>query len=95
METKVCSKCGKELPISEFYKSKRTKDGLFYKCIHCVRIEQKESRERSKNLKEIGRNGGKKLSDYTPRELMEELHRRGYRGTLEFTEIHKINISDF
>ena len=28
METKVCSKCGRELPKSEFYRNANTKDGL-------------------------------------------------------------------
>lgn len=28
METKVCSKCGRELPTSEFYRNANTKDGL-------------------------------------------------------------------
>ena len=35
------------------------------------------------------------LSAYTPRELMQELHNRGYKGTLEYTEVHKIDISNF
>lgn len=34
-ETKICSKCGKELPLSEFNKCKRNKDGLQYKCKDC------------------------------------------------------------
>lgn len=34
-ETKTCSKCGKELPISEFYKNKNKKDGLSSYCKEC------------------------------------------------------------
>lgn len=34
--TKVCAKCGRELPISEFYKTKRTKDNLSNVCKICM-----------------------------------------------------------
>lgn len=34
--TKVCSKCRKELPISEFYKNKGKKDGLQGQCKNCI-----------------------------------------------------------
>lgn len=46
METKVCSKCGMELPLSEFGKDKRRIDGLKYKCKHC----EKEYREQNKEI---------------------------------------------
>lgn len=32
---KVCKKCGRELPISEFNKDKHRKDGLDYRCREC------------------------------------------------------------
>ena len=35
--TKVCTKCGRELPLSEFSKQKATKDGLIPWCKTCVR----------------------------------------------------------
>lgn len=41
MEYKVCSKCGKELPISFFTKSKKYKDGLRSACNVCKRIDEK------------------------------------------------------
>ena len=34
-ETKVCTKCNRELPISEFYKCKDSKDKLQYWCKGC------------------------------------------------------------
>ena len=34
--TKVCSRCKRELPISEFYKNKSNPDGLGYYCKRCV-----------------------------------------------------------
>jgi hypothetical protein len=92
METKICSKCGKELPVSEFSKNSKTKDGLQCQCKSCQKAAHKEKQERVKKLLD-GQNNG--LSVYTPRELMQELYRRGYRGTLEFTEVHiPINMRD-
>ena len=35
MKTKICKKCGKELPLDNFYKSKNTKDGYEGKCKEC------------------------------------------------------------
>lgn len=35
--TKQCSKCGRELPLSEFSKNKCTKDGVQYYCRECSR----------------------------------------------------------
>ena len=35
IKTKKCSRCGRELPISEFYKDNRTKDGLYCDCKEC------------------------------------------------------------
>ena len=36
-ETKICSKCKKELPIEMFYKDKKTIDGLRSYCKECLR----------------------------------------------------------
>lgn len=36
-----------------------------------------------------------RLSEFTPRELMEELVRRGYKGKLSYTEVHEIDLSNF
>lgn len=34
-EKKVCTKCGNELPLVYFYKSRRNKDGRKSECVHC------------------------------------------------------------
>lgn len=61
-----------------------------------VRAARKQHIRRSrKGLKSYWRGKKNGLSVYTPRELMQELYKRGYRGTLEFTEVHKIDISNF
>lgn len=39
METKKCSKCGRVLPVTDFYKSNRYKDGLQYYCKECHKAE--------------------------------------------------------
>lgn len=36
-ETKKCTNCGRELPVSEFYKSKVSADGLKYQCKDCCK----------------------------------------------------------
>lgn len=40
--TKICSKCGRELPLSEFYKDRSKKDGLQYKCKQCIKQHSKQ-----------------------------------------------------
>ena len=37
METKICRKCGSELPLSEFYKAKGNKDGHKNICKECFK----------------------------------------------------------
>ena len=44
METKKCNKCGRELPLSEFYKSSNTKDGFQRHCKDCAREYVKNKR---------------------------------------------------
>ena len=74
METKKCSKCGRVLPISEFNKSRRHKDGLQYYCRECQRERNMEATSLKKKLL-----SDNPLSGYTPRELLAELKKRGYK----------------
>ena len=52
IKTKVCSKCGRELPLSEFYKRSVSNDGLQSYCKECaIKMSSeyaKKSRERKK-----------------------------------------------
>lgn len=43
METKVCKKCGRELPVEEFYKTPGYKDGLDSVCKECRKDRMKEN----------------------------------------------------
>lgn len=99
--TKTCPKCGQTLPVSEYWKSGTAKDGLYSYCMECAKKLQnaKNSKLRQEkmrkdmllpfNINDRAKNepGGadNPLAGFTPRQLMQELYRRGYRGTLEFT----------
>lgn len=50
METKICSKCGEEKPISEFREDKRVKCRLSPMCKYCFRKRDKEYRELNKEM---------------------------------------------
>ena len=94
METKVCKYCGCEKPIEEFYSNGQ---GLTSCCKECHTKRMVEGRKRNKEIKqklsEINDVNKYRLADFTPRELMEELKRRGYRGKLEYIETHTIDLS--
>lgn len=101
METKKCSKCNQVKPISEFHKNTSMKDGLQVYCKDC---QSSANRERTTkpmvqvkpealagvNKRPIP-NKDNPLSAFTPRELMQELHKRGYEGELMYTS--RINIA--
>ena len=48
IKTKRCNRCGRELPITEFYAKTGTKDGLQYECKHCHTEIVKACREKRK-----------------------------------------------
>ncbi len=100
METKVCSKCGRELPKSEFYRNPNTSDGLHTYCKVCAVKSVMDSRRKraqsgkaeTKEQKPVELPKHKVytnpvLAPLTPRELMLKLKARGYEGELVFKEI--------
>lgn len=99
METKICKCCGKELPISEF--------GIMFNgvvhsiCKSCMKVKQSEGHKKrselnkQKKVDELEAVKKARLSEFTPRELMEELARRGYEGKVTYTETHVIDITNF
>lgn len=95
METKLCKKCGRTLPVSEFNKNAKSKDGLHTYCRNChndmTRKAYLKRKARNAELKEeqhkyVGTGvGDPRLAEFHPRELIAELQVRGYRGKLYVT----------
>lgn len=56
-------------------------------CKECKRAMNREYTQRKAKLRRVG---NPKLAEFTPRELMEELRFRGYRGELTFEQKIKI-----
>ena len=48
METKVCPKCGRELPLSDFNNNRSQKDGKAVQCRYCCKEYNKEYYEKNK-----------------------------------------------
>lgn len=98
METKRCGKCGQLLPVSEFYKQTKSKDGYQYVCRHC-QAEYRKSQSKTCTTKTTNVSNtpliasaldGKykrnpALADFHPRELIDKLRARNYRGKLTIT----------
>lgn len=97
METKVCKKCGRELPVENFAVNRKNKDGLQAECRECRAAYMREYWERKKAKKKENERiefekkfkvyTNKDLAKFTPRELMLELKARGYVGTLLYEEV--------
>jgi len=51
--TKVCPKCGRELPTTEFYGKKHNKDGLQDKCKDCQRDWNREYQRRKREERRV------------------------------------------
>lgn len=96
METKVCKCCGRELPIDSFMENSL---GISSTCKECVHTKKMKKREETKKLKKQAVDAINarqlRLSDFTPRELMQELARRGYEGKIKFTRVEEIDITNF
>ena len=75
---KRCGKCGRDLPESEFYRKEKSPDGLQSYCKTCQSLS-------SRGIKKNG-GGNHELSNFTPRQLIEELRARGYKGKLIYTK---------
>lgn len=84
----ICKECGRTLPETAFKTTRwGTKAGV---CNECANTKRKASVK-----KEITDARLLRLRDFTPRELMEELAARGYKGTLTYTVTQTIDITDF
>ena len=74
MDTKVCSKCKEEKPISEFCRDKRRKDGLYPQCKLCCKLYYHENKNliltqksdyRKRNIKIIKEYDNKRYNKQT------------------------------
>lgn len=103
---RVCRKCGRALTIDHYYRNKRIKDGYCTECKECYDKRRATYQHAPKRNVAVGEKPvapattpattqAKSLQDYTPRELMAELARRGYTGKLEYVERHIIDITNF
>jgi hypothetical protein len=101
IKTKVCSKCGRELPIESFGKNHTCKDGRCGTCKDCKKAYTQEWQRKNKEKKKAQKienervefekkykiYTNKELAKFTPRELILELKARGYVGTLLYEEV--------
>lgn len=102
METKICKKCGRELPIEAFAKGRS-------ECKECTQAYQREwqrkRREEKKAAKmavEVERSLPSDkassavimsfLKKVSPRLLIKALYEKGYKGEMTYTVTHKIDI---
>ena len=100
METKICERCGKELPLIGNFK--QTRWGHYCNiCNGCVteklRATKATKAAKVEELKQKQEQDAStfRLADFTPRELMQELARRGYEGKLTYTRVETIDITNF
>ena len=99
METKVCKECGRELPVENFKMSRW--GGRVDVCTECATRKLRENKAKRKEAERVEKeqkvqaSRNLKLCEFTPRELMQELARRGYKGTLQYVQIHEIDIENF
>lgn len=86
------------MPIEKFRNSRYGRVSVCNACEHQKRMETKAKNKATETLnhdKEVEDARSLRLSQFSPRELMEELYRRGYEGKLKFTRIEVIDISNF
>jgi hypothetical protein len=97
METKKCGKCGQVLPVSEFYKCSASGDGYQWFCKKCQtsyklktaqRVKVKDEAKRPLIASIVGESYKRNpaFAGYQPRELIDELRARGYKGRLYITK---------
>lgn len=103
-ETKVCKKCGRELPITEFALNKKHKDGHIGRCKDCVNAYQREryARNKGKQAAQVIPTTpplNPKFADNTPRELQQEMRElkaeliaRGFNVSVKCTILQEIII---
>lgn len=98
METKICKTCGNELPIEKFRLTRHGRVGVCNGCEVAKRMQTRKRHHEDESMdidRRINEAKMMNLSQFTPRELMEELARRGYDGKLRYTHTEVIDITNF
>lgn len=87
MITKKCKVCGRELPIENFRKNHIARDGYVDTCTQCASMKKKRvaADKVLDSTTPQNANCNPSLAGFTPRELMEELKARGFKGKLSIT----------
>lgn len=83
METiklKKCAKCNQELPVTDFWKDRRARDGLNCYCKECMKTFNSKARTRMKINKP---DKSRPLKNIPLEDIAEELRLRGYTGELK------------
>jgi len=47
-QSKRCSTCGHDLPVTAFYRDRRNRDGRYSECKACIRERRKRDRPRAR-----------------------------------------------
>lgn len=84
VKTKKCAKCHQELPVTEFYRHKRAKDGLNCYCKECMKAFTTKAHTRMKLNKP---DKTRPLKSIPLEEIAEELRLRGYKGELKKMDV--------
>ena len=96
METKVCKICGEEKPIEMFMTNKL---GTSCVCKDCMNKKKSEKRAKKKDIEalqhELLNVKNMRLADFESNELLYELKRRGYVGSLEFVKRVTVNLDNY
>lgn len=79
IETRVCRECGKELPITDFYKT-GIGDKRMHTCKRCVQDRRRKTKDAKENAPYIN------MSKFDDELLFAELRKRGYTGELQLSK---------
>lgn len=86
-DMKVCSRCGRELPLDEFPLSGRSRDGHLHVCRECNKAARRDASLRWwNNNRENLKAAAPTLASFSDADILAELRSRGWKGSLQKTE---------